>query len=278
MASPSQSPQRSPEAASDPVKPAPKADDLSRRKAGPLALTLSGLAAGLLAAAFVQAAFPLFEVPDELLPSGLPSPEVLAKADAAQFRADRLNGACAGAIFGVLAGLFLGFAAAARRESAGRMLVTSVATALAGGAAGGLGGYLMLSLRSLLGPATVDTELWQTVAVQAFLLGLIGVAIGAALSLMQIAGGAISGRLLGGLAGGVLAGTLYPVVTALLFPHGNTEGTVPEDAAVQFLWLGAAGLLIGLCIGGLQRCGTRRVGPPTTSAEPVYGSACEREA
>jgi hypothetical protein len=230
---------------------------------GPLSLSLAGLAAGVAAAAVVQACMPFFEVPAELHPTGMPDPVAIAKFDKAKFRIDCLNGATVGAIYGGLAGALLGFVATRRAKPTGRAVGTGLLAALAAAHVGTLAGYLMPYVRASFGEATVETDLWFTVAVQAFFLGAVGVTIGVALALTARGSGTFGQRTVGGLLGGLLGGAVYPIVAAFLFADANTEGAVPREAALQYLWLGAAGLLTGLCLAGSSRPVTRPpVEPP----------------
>jgi len=222
-------------------------------RCGPLVGCAAALLAGLLAWGLVQAAFPVFDIPEEL--KNLPSPQpshLAVKAERAQVEADRWNATLLFAVFGLgVAGVLAAAECLLRGRPAAawwRVVLSGVTAGLLG-AAGGLSASLLLESPQLLGGMS---PLARTISVQCLGVGLAGLGIGLGVG---TAGGArvLLQATVGGVLAGVLVGFLYPTAMGYLLPNTQTERVVPLEPTSQLIWLAVIALMSALVITGLGK-------------------------
>lgn len=222
-------------------------------RCGPLPGCAAALLAGLLTWGLVQAAFPVFDIPEEL--KNLPSPQpshLAVQAERAQIQADRWNATLLAAILGMTVA---GAVATAECLLGGRVaaawwriLVSGLVAGLVG-AAGGLSASLLLESPQLL---VGMSPLARTISVQCLGLGLAGLGIG--LGVGATGGGRVLlNAAVGGALAGVLAGFVYPTGMGYLLPTAQTERVVPLEPTSQLIWLGAMSVISVLVITGLGK-------------------------
>ena len=171
--------------------------------------------------------FPVVDVPQKLTVM-FPPPEIAVAHEASVRQKAMINAAVALGILGLLMSGLLGTAeAAARRFADGTVvrLIAGIVLATAVGCASGVVGQLLVQL--LHTPDSAISPTVRTFIVQAGMLGLFGLGVGAALGF--IAGGARTAGVVAvsGLLAGIVAAFVFPVATTFLTPDLRTEVVMP---------------------------------------------------
>ncbi len=212
----------------------------------PLAGCLMALLAGALGWALIQGLHPVFEVPKEYAVESLNAPpEKFLALEAARARTD----AKSLTLYFSLLGALLALGQVAWQRSLAQALVALPIGLTLGGLAG-IAGSLAHN-RWVQGQAGAEggtVDIAQVVAVQAILLGGLGVAAGLALGAASRSPRTMAIGALGGLAGGALAGALYLVVMSVAVPTVGTTSLFPLEAGSRLLWIELAAGLIGLMV------------------------------
>ena len=191
-----------------------------------LSLILALIAGGILVGVVI-AWFPIFLVPSELM--AMFPPEPIARAREASIKQTAmLNATVALGILGVLMTVLLGAGeAAARRFADGTVarLVVGVVLGTAVACASAVVGQLLA--QTLYTPEPSLSPIVLTFIVQACMLGLFGLGVGAALGF--VAGGARTAGVvaMSGLIAGIVAAFVYPVASTFLTPSLQTEFVMP---------------------------------------------------
>jgi hypothetical protein len=218
-----------------------------------------GAIAGVIAWGVIQAAHPVFRVPERFHIAGIGAP--VEQHEAFRREQDRVDRWHAMLYLGGL-GLVLGAALGARVLVARRAWSAFLLCPILGVVGGAIGGYFPPLIYVYARDKVGQADLLQIVGAQL----LIGVPLGLLLGLgMGLAGGTAKSAVRGGFAGalgGVLFGALYPLVVAVFLPAANTEVLLPEEALTRFVWLVSLGCAIGLLA-------TKGLSQPRQVAAPV---------
>jgi hypothetical protein len=182
-----------------------------------------------------------------------PSPEYLARYNAAVSVFRSRNYAIQFSILGGLLGLAVGTAGALRNRLA------CLAAASMGGLVAGLVGGFLLGLSAaycvqinkgesmnLLG---LNVEpIVQTTALQCFVWAVTGIGIGSGWTLVNWGPKRLLKGLEGGLIGGLLAGIVCSLVAAVVFSGSSAFSFIPEHTTERIIWsaIGGASVVLGL--------------------------------
>jgi hypothetical protein len=181
-----------------------------------------------------------------------PSPEYLARYNAALSAFRSQNYAIQISILGGLLGLAIGIAGAStnRFASAAAASIGGAAAALAGGFLLGLSAAYCVQINNgesmnLMG---VNVEpIVQTTALQCFVWAVTGIGIGVGWTLANWGPKRILKGIEGGLVGGLLAGIVYTVVAATAFSGSSAFSFIPEQYLERIVWSAVCGTSV--CLG-----------------------------
>ena len=181
-----------------------------------------------------------------------PSPEYLARYNAAVSEMLSRNYSIHFAIIGALLGLAIGMIGAVRNR-----IRSLVAASIGGALAAAIGGFLLglaaaYSVQvnhgesiSLFG---VNIEpIVQTTALQCFIWSLVGMGIGCGWTIAVWGPKQIVKGIEGGLIGGLLAGVIHSMFAASVFSGSNAFSFVPEKQMERIVWAAICGASI--CFG-----------------------------
>lgn len=194
------------------------------------------LVAGGIVAAIVMVAFPIFEVPAELmasyLPPAIPPPEIAMAHKASVLQCRMLNAIMFLGSLGFFTSLLLGAGEVAIRRFSGVTIVRLVVGVVFATLVAVLGAALGQFLTQQLLVATFSVPMTRTFLAQACMLVLYGAGIAAALGL--VAGGvrAAGANVVAGVMAGIVVAFLFPVLCSFVLPHLDTEVAIPGLGAV----------------------------------------------
>lgn len=216
-------------------------------------LLASSLLAGVAGALVVGQIGYLFAMPPDFVDMPLaPSPEYMARYNAAISKFHSQNYAIHFGIMGALLGIAIGLVAAVNNR------LYSLAVASIGGAmAAAFGGYLVglaaaysvhINHGESISLVGVSIEpIVQTTAMQCFVWALIGIGIGCGWTLANWGPKRILSGVEGGLIGGLLAGVIHSLVAASLFSGSSAFSLIPENQTERIVWAAICGTCI--CLG-----------------------------
>lgn len=177
-------------------------------------------------------------------------------ADLAAINAANLyNVLAAFGLMGGMLGLAFALATAIRHRSA-RLAIFGVVSGLVLGAAGGvLGGWCAAEVAETLGQgALVPAEYrhFNPTIARACGWSLIGLGAGLGFSLPLANRRAVAQAAIGGLVGGLLAAPCYQAIIGVVGMFAQVSGAeqvVADQALARAVWLGTAGVVVGLAVG-----------------------------
>ncbi|MCU0959960.1 MAG: hypothetical protein MUF48_07625 [Pirellulaceae bacterium] len=228
-----------------------------------LCLVAGGILIGL-----VNAMFPIVDVPAELLVR-FPPPEIAVAREASIKQTNMVNAMAALGILGLLMSGFLGLGEAAARGFGGgtmRRLVPGMVLATGVGCLSGIVGQLLV--QQLHSPDGDMAPVIMTFLVQAGMLGLFGIGLGAALGFVAQGVSGVGTVMVSGLLAGLLAAFFFPVVSTFAAPDLHTEVVMPggvlrgqRHIVGLVLYIGLIVIAWGLIIPlGNRRRGAKQVG------------------
>lgn len=207
------------------------------------------LAGGGLTWFILQATYPVFSMPKELINLG---PSATAEQELAQFVAQekihRQHAIMYVALLGALVGSGLSVSQASRYRSTRAAVYGGAVVFILGGLFGAAGGLVGDIAYAGTRTSEQPLSLLGTILVQVVTLGTLGVGVGLGLG---IAGGqlvAAGKNLAAGLLVGICAGMCYPLIVGTLLPNAQTESTLPTDRLNQLVWITVTSCLLGLII------------------------------
>ena len=195
----------------------------------------------------------LFKMPPDFVDMPLaPSPEYLARYNAAISEFHSRNYAIHFGIMGALLGLAIGLMVSPknRLSSAAVASISGAIAAAIGGFFLGLSAAYLVKVNhgesiNLLG---VNIEpIVQTTALQCFVWALMGIGIGIGCTLGVRGPKRILNGIEGGLIGGLLAGVVHSMVAASIFSGSSAFSFVPANQTERILWGAVSGSSI--CLG-----------------------------
>lgn len=221
----------------------------------PIAAIVLALLAGAIVYAVYQAAFPIYDVPRELMRM-FPSDEDAVKREIAKDFARTLHAVVALSIFGALLAAFLGFAEAVARQQLGSSIPRLLSGVIIATILAAIGAVLGAQTIIRLEPFESLGSMERTVMGQILMFGALGAGVGFCVGavgnnrrLMYRCTGA-------GITAGILAGVLFPVIAAFALPRVQTDVVIPDGSGGIFgcvnqpgkiglaAWFGTAGLLL----------------------------------
>ena len=193
----------------------------------------------------------LFKMPPDFVDMPLaPSPEYLARYDAAISEFHSRNYAIHFAIMGALLGLAIGMTGATKNR------LGSAAASISGAIAAAIGGFLLglsatycvrVNHGESINLAGVNVEpIVQTTALQCFVWILIGIGIGSGWTLAEWGSKRILNGIEGGLIGGLLAGVIHSMFAASFFSGSSAFSFIPEKLVERIVWAAICGTSISL--------------------------------
>jgi hypothetical protein len=195
----------------------------------------------------------LFKMPPDFVDMPLaPSPEYLARYNAAISEFHSRNYAIHFAIMGALLGLAIGLMVGTKNRLGSAALASisgAIAAAIGGFFLGLSAAYLVkVSHGESINLLGVNIEpIVQTTALQCFVWALIGIGIGIGCTLVVWGPKRILNGIKGGLIGGLLAGVVHSMVAASLFSGSSAFSFIPESLTERILWAAICGSCI--CVG-----------------------------
>jgi hypothetical protein len=220
---------------------------------GPLTAAALSLLAGVIVWAMLEAVEgKLFKVPEKFAQvSGAVTQEHIDELDKITSSILRAEATLAMGIVGALAGVLLGTAESWTRISVGRAAIHAPLAAVIGGLIGATAGFTAPLFQSMvLAPASM-TPMAKTIAVHAYMFGVLGLGLGLAISVPLLNPRLMLHCVLGCILGGVFAAILYAPLMGYLLPRVRTERLLPVAGAERLIWLAMATTLIGLTVAGL---------------------------
>lgn len=249
------------------------AADRTTRPVPILLLALAVFIASLLGAIVVGQVGDVVVMPDDFANMPLqPSPEYMARYQAALSRMTSGNFALRFAIIGGCVGAAIGLAAAIKNRG-----LAVLGGMLGGGLAGAASGFILGRASAYLTNVTqgesinlvgipIDPML-QTTAMQCFSWALVGIGIGLGWALADRGGKPAATSMLqaiqGGLLGGILAGIIFSVAAAIFFTVSNAFTFVPEKLSERVVWATIGGVSVG--VGLLMAASKRAAALPRTA-------------
>ncbi|NQV23333.1 MAG: hypothetical protein HQ518_03105 [Rhodopirellula sp.] len=221
-----------------------------------LGMIVAGAVATSLAYTAVAGVGDVHLLPEEFMNlGGMPTPEEMAAANAAQFATNTGNAMVWLGITGAILGGVLALATGLLRRAGMGIVIGTVAGILAGGGLGYLAGNLAVSNHASLqvsvnGPSSQLEQ--QIMVLHGITWGIIGVGVGVGAGLARrtitvrslLVSVIVAGTM------GCVAGGVFPIIAGVAAPLENAVLPVTAHGTGRIIWMGLASLLIA---GGLGR-------------------------